>query len=215
MPETTPVVTSTIPWVPAPILDDPLYDEVNPGVWGSMPARVSVWSENLADSPFRGAILVGGAKNAFTQENTVEREADQVKKAIRQFEKFLAVPYKSALTRNLFALFDSAKEDDPSSPGIEIGSLHSFFRFMQFYPTLRIPAISLTPEYHIYISWKLATNKLFSVRFLPNDDARFVVFTQNKLHPNKIDRLSGRTTTDLIMEKVKAYDIFGCALNEG
>ena len=89
MPETTPVVTSTIPWVPAPILDDPLYDEVNPGVWGSMPARVSVWSENLADSPFRGAILVGGAKNAFTQENTVEREADQVKKAIRQFEKFL------------------------------------------------------------------------------------------------------------------------------
>jgi hypothetical protein len=214
MPETTPVVTSTIPWVPAPILDDPLYDEVNPGVWGSMPARVSVWSENLADSPFRGAIL-GGAKNAFTQENTVEREADQVKKAIRQFETFLAVPYKSVLTRNLFALFDSAKEDDPSSLGIEIGSLHSFFRFVQLYPTLRIPAISLTPEYHIYISWKLAKNKLFSVRFLPNGDARFVAFTQNKLHPNKINRLYGTTTADLIMQTIKAYDIFDWILDEG
>jgi hypothetical protein len=188
---------------------DPLHEEADLGAWKSV--RLA----NATTATFPVHTIWSRAINAFTEQNTVESEADQVRKTILQFDPFQTVRHKAALTKNLLVLFNCAKEEDSNSPGIAIGSVRSFLSFMQSNPTLRIPAISLTPEYHVYITWKIAKSKLFSVRFLPNGDARFVLFRENKLHLDKIDRHYGTTTADLIMQIIEKHDIKNWICDEG
>jgi hypothetical protein len=185
---------------------DPLQEETYLGFWG--PGK----SGRLRTSTYT---ILSRAENAFTEPNTVESEADQIQKTILQFDPFQTVLHKSALTSNLLALFSSAKEEDSNSPGLEIGSLRSFLGFMLLNPTLRLPSISLTPECHVYITWKMAKGKLFSVRFLPDGNIRFVLFSENKLHPNKIDRTYGITTSDLIMQVIEGREVKDWICNEG
>lgn len=153
--------------------------------------------------------------NAVTQTNTIENEADQAKKLVFQIVMSLSAPYRGTLAKRLFELFYDAREEDPASVGIAIGSLRTFFNFMQSCPNLKYPVISLTPEYNIYASWKSAKNKVFSVHFLPGADVRFVIFTPNNMHPNKLIRLSGMATTDVLIKTVEPYGVLNWACDEG
>lgn len=153
--------------------------------------------------------------NAVTQTNTIENEADQVKEMIFQAVRRLSVPYTGTLVNRLFELFHDAKEEERASVGISIGSLRTFYNFMQSCPNLKCPVISLTPEYNIYASWKAARNKVFSVHFLPGDDVRFVIFTPNNIHTNKLIRLSGMATADVLIKTVEPYGVLNWACDEG
>ena len=99
-------------------------------------------------------------------------------------------------------MFKDAKEEDPDSLGIAAGSLRNFYYFLHLHTNLKRPAISLTPDYNIYASWRGERNRVFSVHFLPNGDVRFVIFKPNDRHPGRQIRLSGIATSDILMETV-------------
>ena len=106
------------------------------------------------------------------------------------------------MAKRLLALYYDAKEEDPDSLGMSAGSLRSFTNFILSHTNLKCPTISLTPDYNIYASWRCEQNRVFSVHFFPNGDARFVIFKPNNRHPERITRISGVATTDILMETV-------------
>jgi hypothetical protein len=141
-------------------------------------------------------------EDPFTQADLLNNEEDQVQELIFQIRKSLSIRYHESLANRLLTLFNDAKEEGSASLGIAVGSLRNFYNFFRLHTNLKCPTISLTPDYNIYASWRGEQNRVFSVHFLPNGDARFVIFKPNDRHPERQIRLSGITTTDILMETV-------------
>jgi hypothetical protein len=148
-----------------------------------------------------------GNKTPITQTDVLKSEEEQVEELILQIKRLRSIPYNDNLADKLITLFNDAKEEDPFSLGISAESLRNFISFLLSHTNLRCPTISLTPDYHIYASWRSQQNQLFSVHFLPNNDARFVIFNPNNRHPEKLTRISGVSTTDILMETLIPHHI--------
>lgn len=149
--------------------------------------RITDWSEN---------------EDPFTQGDLLDSEERQVQELIFQIRTSTSIPYRQSLANKLLTLFNDAKEEDPASLGIVVGSLRNFYNFLRSHTNLKCPIISLTPDNDIYASWKGEQNQVFSVHFLTNGDVHFVIFKPNYRHPERQIRISGTATTDTLMETV-------------
>ena len=87
-------------------------------------------------------------------------------------------------------------------------NIQDFYSFLQLHTSLKCPTISLTPEYDIYVSWRAEQNRVFSVHFMPNGNARFVIFKPNDRHPEQQIRISGAVTTDILKETVAPHKVW-------
>lgn len=146
-------------------------------------------------------------EDPFTQADLVEREEDQLQEIIFKLKTSSSISCREVANR-LLILFYDAKEDDPTSTGIVLGSLRNFYNFFQLHTDLKCPSISLTPDNNIYVSWREKKNRVFSVHFLPSADVRFVIFKPNDRHPEKQIRLSGAATTDILKEMVTPHGMW-------
>jgi hypothetical protein len=117
------------------------------------------------------------------------------------------IQFAEELAARLILLCQAAKEEDPEEVPISPGSLRNFIGFLQQAPNLRYPDVVLTPSNEIRAQWRTAPNRHFAVVFLPTGEARFVIFTPNRRDPDKIDRLSGITSTDTLMETAEPHGV--------
>lgn len=145
-------------------------------------------------------------EDSLTQSDLLESEEKELQKLIYQV-KTSPIRCREKLANRLNTLFKDSKEEYPYGAGISTGSLRSFINFLKLHLNIKCPSISLTPEYNIYASWRDEQNRVFSVHFLPNGDARFVIFKPNYKHPERKIRISGTTTTDILMETVSPHKI--------
>ncbi len=157
-------------------------------------ALISDWPEN---------------EDSLTQTDLLNNEEDQVQELIFQIRKSLSITYHESLANRILILFNDAKEEDPDCLGIAAESLRNFYNFFRLHTNLKCPTISLTPGYNIYASWKGEQNRVFSVHFLPNVDARFVIFKPNDKHPAHNIRLYGTATTDTLITTVESSGVWG------
>jgi hypothetical protein len=127
-------------------------------------------------------------------------EDNIVKQIIFQIRKSVLIFHREKLANRILSLFDYAKEEDYHSPGIAVESLRNFYYFINKYPKLKYPNITLTPDNNIYASWENEKNRLFSVHFLSDGNVNFVIFKPNDKHPKQKIRLSGYVTVDILME---------------
>jgi hypothetical protein len=199
------------------------------GGWASIDIPGRQFSTvGITNMPFSSTAAVNEARNheffsrlperegALTQTNLLDAEEDQVQELIFRIRRFSpSISYCQSLADRLVTLFNDAKEENCVSPGISVGSLRNFFIFLQSYTNLKHPTISLTPEYNIYASWRAEPNRVFSVHFLPNGDARFVIFKPNDKHPERQIRLSGIATTDILMDTLAPYGVSDWILEFG
>ncbi|MBU4258339.1 MAG: hypothetical protein KKI12_00455 [Proteobacteria bacterium] len=148
-------------------------------------------------------------QDAITQATLLKSEEDQVQELIFRIKWSRSIFYQESLANKLFTLFYDAKEEDPDCLGIAAESLRNFYNFLQLHPNIKCPTISLTPDYDIYASWRGEQNRVFSIHFLPDGDARFVIFKPNDRHPTRKIRISGVATTDILMETVTPYCVEG------
>lgn len=147
-------------------------------------------------------------KDPFTQADLLDSEEDQIQQLIYQIKTSPIILYRERIANRIVILFNDAKEEDFASDGIAIGSLRNFYNFFQLYTDLKCPTISLTPDNNIYASWRVDQKKVFSVLFLPNGDARFVIFKPNYLHPERQIRISGTTTTDMLKADLAPHGVW-------
>lgn len=145
-------------------------------------------------------------KDPITQLNLIESEEEEIQKLIYQI-KASTILWRNEIANRLIMLFKDSKEEDPYGTGITADSLRNFIRFLELYPNLKYPSISLTPEHNIYVSWKYEHNRVFSIHFLPNKDTRFVIFVPNDRHLERTTRISGITTVDILIETVSPYKV--------
>ncbi len=134
----------------------------------------------------------------------IENEEEELQEIIFKLRTSPIISCREVADR-LLTLFYDAKEEDPTSMGIVLRSLHNFYNFFQLHTDLKCPTISLTPDNNIYVSWRAKENRLFSIHFLPGADVRFVIFKPNDRHPEKQIRLSGIATTDILKETVAPH----------
>jgi hypothetical protein len=184
------------------------YPYCDTGPWEVLPKRFSkaVFYNNTAfvnQEEFSTSIIdLPDNQDPITQATLLKNEEDQVQELVFQIRKSLSITYHESLANRLLTLFNDAKEEDSTSLGISVGSLRNFYNLFRLHTNLKCPTISLTPDYNIYASWRGEQNRVFSVHFLPNGDARFVIFRPNNRHPGRQIRLSGIATTDVLMETV-------------
>lgn len=143
--------------------------------------------------------------DSFTQAGLLKNEEEQVQELIFQLKMSKAIIHGYRLADRILTLFNYAKEEDSSSVGIKADSLQNFIDFFKAHTDLKYPTITLTPDYNIYATWRSGKNRVFSVHFLQNGEARFVIFKPNERHPKKKVRLSGVATTDILMTFVEPY----------
>jgi hypothetical protein len=144
----------------------------------------------------------GGSPNPFIQRDLLKEE--NLQNLIFLIRMFKFLPSRETITKRLLELMNDAIEEKSL---ISIESLRNFYNFICSNPELKHPAISLSPDFFIYASWKGDQGKLFSVLFLPEGETRFVIFKPNDLHPEKKIRISGTVTADRLMETVKPHGI--------
>lgn len=123
----------------------------------------------------------------------------------------LPLRYRVRLASRLSELQKAVQEEEFDSHGISVRSLQHFVEFLEAYPGLRCPAVTLTPDRNIYASWKSGLDRVFSIHFLPDGDVRFVIFRPNDKHPRRTIRLSGTATVDVIMSIAAPHGVLGWA----
>ena len=122
--------------------------------------------------------------------------------------------YGDALSNNLLLLYKFSKEDEPYDVGISYESLSNFISFINLHTNIIQPVISLTPEKNIYCSWRANNKRVFSAHFLPNGDVRFVLFRPNSKHRDRMSRISGTVSFDLLYNIILPYQLEGWVINE-
>lgn len=145
--------------------------------------------------------------DSMATQQSSSAEQQSVEEIISYVQSALSVRYRGRLASRLSELHKSVQEEESDSNGISSKSLQRFIEFLRAYPVLRCPAISITPDRNIYASWKSGSDRVFSVHFLPQGEARFVIFFPNPKHWGQTIRLSGRATVDMIMSVAEPYGI--------
>ena len=133
-------------------------------------------------------------------------EKEKVKKLIDYVREGSKIKFAYELAVRLNFLNEAVNEDPDEVP-ISIESWRNFISFLQNTPNLKYPNVVLTPSNEISAHWRTAPNRHFAVVFLPTGEARFVMFTPNPKDPDKIDRFSGITSVDSLMERIRPYKV--------
>lgn len=104
--------------------------------------------------------------------------------------------FREAMSARIASLLEAFQEDS-GGVAVSVNSLQSLLAFLEAHPTLKYPAITLTPSGDFYASWKENRTQVFSVQFLDNGQVRFVV-----LRNGPTAQLSGLTTPATLMNLV-------------
>ena len=118
------------------------------------------------------------------------------------------IKHGKRIIQRIRALRQLARDDEDGD--ISSDSLRSFYEFLSMHPEVNYPDISLTPDGDIYARWKGRDRSLFSVHFLPQSRVRYVVFAPDRKRPDLMDRISGSSSVDTVLETAdRAYGVIG------
>ena len=120
------------------------------------------------------------------------------------------IKHGKRIIQRIQALRQMARDDENEDGDISSDSLRSFYEFLSKHPEVNYPDISLTPDGDIYARWKGRDRSLFSVHFLPQSRVRYVVFAPDRKRSDLMDRISGTSSVDTVLETAdRAYGVIG------
>ena len=159
----------------------------------------------LAEPPF--SIL----ESPFDVLDETLADEEKIRKLVDYIRNESKIQFAEELAARLDLLCEAAKDEDPDEVPISAESLSNFVGFLQETPNLRYPDVVLTPSKEIRAQWRRGPNRHFAVVFLPAGETRYVIFTPNVRDPDKIDRLSGMTSVDSLMETAQPHRVLDWA----
>lgn len=159
----------------------------------------------LAEPPF--SIL----ESPFDVLDETLADEEKIRKLVDYIRNESKIQFAEELAARLDLLCEAAKDEDPDEVPISAESLSNFVGFLQETPNLRYPDVVLTPSKEIRAQWRRGPNRHFAVVFLPTGETRYVIFTPNVRDPDKIDRLSGITSVDSLMETAQPHRVLDWA----
>lgn len=175
--------------------------------------RVSPTSDVESDSRLKYIFpdpLSVPSKSPFDVLDEMLPDKEKVRKLINFIRNKSTIQFAPALAARIHFLYEVV-EEDPDEVSISPESLSNFICFLQNTPNLKYPDVVLTPSNEIRAQWRTAPNRHFAVVFLPNGTTRYVIFTPNLRDPDRIDRLSGITSVDTLMDRAEPHRVLDWA----
>lgn len=112
-----------------------------------------------------------------------------------------ALTYKSRLADRIVHL-SAAFAEDYDGRTLSARSLAGLIDFLESSPSTGYPDLTATPTGDAYAEWHGPQGRRLTIEFLDSGDARYLLFRPNPKHPQRVDRLTGMTTTDALPETV-------------
>jgi hypothetical protein len=172
--------------------------------FGTLPAT-------LVTSAVAVTLSTSGHGGSMATQQPPTTEDENIEQIIWRIGTAFSAWYGAKLAARLAELQTAVQEEEADGSGITVESLQHFFEFLKAHPTLRCPALSVTPERNIYASWKSGANRVFSVHFLPDGNVRFVIFCPNDKHSGETIRLTGAATVDVLMSVAEPHGVLSWA----
>jgi hypothetical protein len=95
-----------------------------------------------------------------------------------------------------------AYQDDYEGHSLSAGAIDALVTFLDANLLLKRPRVSATPSGDLYAEWTGPGDTLLGVRFTESGEVQYALFAPNTLHQDRMDRASGMTTADTLMEKL-------------
>ena len=96
-------------------------------------------------------------------------------------------------------------DDDPDEPPVEIESLRAMALFIMSERQLLDPRIGVTPDGLIQIEWRIPSNGILAMDFLPSGLIRFAAISSTEAHEGDRLRVNGTLPKDDAMEAVHPF----------
>ena len=109
------------------------------------------------------------------------------------------LPFKARLAdriANLAALFS----DHYDGRQMSARSASGLIDFLEAAAPSGYPDLTLTPAGDCYAEWRGPQGRKVAIELLDSGEAHYLLFHPNPRHPQRIDRLTGTTTTDALPE---------------
>jgi hypothetical protein len=119
----------------------------------------------------------------------------QIRRQITALRRGGGLPYSERLANRLdfllSALEEEIEEEEETWAEGSPDSLWQMLLFLRTAPDLRYPTVTITPSATFRAQWQADRNSHFAVDFLPDGQVRFVVFSPDPHHPDRVQRVSG------------------------
>lgn len=125
------------------------------------------------------------------------------------------LPYRGRLADRLDFLLTALEEEGETWAESSPDSLRQMLLFLRAAPDLRCPTVTITPLATFRAQWQAGRNRHFAVDFLPDGQVRFVVFSPDPRHPDRVQRVSGIVGRVDVMRAVEPYKVHRWAADEG
>lgn len=178
---------------------------IDPSNW------ISVASAATLDRTLKNFVYEDTATEFLTREKNENHVADLICNILNT----QSIPERETIAKRLFELLQDVKEEDEAENiGISLGSLRSFYSFLQTHNNLKKPTIALTPANDIYAAWKDERGSVFSVHFLSTGFVRFAIITYDPGSSQPIS-ISGLVNAGSLLKKVRPWGVLTWAGREG
>jgi hypothetical protein len=138
---------------------------------------------------------------AFGELDALRMDDRLALQAIRSSEA-TQIPYREKLAARLLEVLKAFKEDYDGR-SLSASAIDSLVGFLDTNRGLRRPSLTATPSGDLYAEWTGPEVLLLGARFLPSNEVQYVIFAPNPLHEGRTDRISGLTTADTLMNKIR------------
>jgi hypothetical protein len=139
----------------------------------------------------------------------------QIQRQIPAFRRGGGLPYRERLARRLDFLLGALEEEEETWAEDSPDSLRQMLLFLQAVPDFRCPTVTVTPAATFRAEWNAGQNRHLAIDFLPDGQVRFVVFSPDPLHPDRVQRVSGIVSRADVMRAIEPYKIYRWAADAG
>lgn len=139
----------------------------------------------------------------------------QIRRQIRGLPGTPRLTYRERLTRRLEFLVETMKEEEEAWNEDSSESLRMMLLFLQTIPSFRCPTVTVTPSATFRAEWTVDPSRHFAVDFLLDGQVRFVVFCPDPRYPDRVQRGSGITSRENLINVVEPYKVQRWAADAG
>jgi hypothetical protein len=131
----------------------------------------------------------------------------QIRRQIHSLRRGFQLKYCERLARRLEFLLEAMEEEEKGWTEDSPESLRRMLLFLNNVPSFRYPVVTITPSATFRAQWTADEKRHFAIDFLPSGEVRFVVFSPDPRHPNRIQRISGIMSWENLINVIETYRV--------
>lgn len=125
------------------------------------------------------------------------------------------LPYSQRLADRLDFLLSAVEEEGDSWEQDSPDSLRQMLLFLRTSADLRRPAVTITPSATFRAEWQAGRNRHLAMDFLSDGQVRFVLFSPDPRHVDRVQRVSGIVGRLDAMRLIEPYNVRRWATDAG